>query len=130
MLSHLHIVVEEQKIWFLISLATKSQKLMVPSCSTGDLGPVHKNLETVHFFFFERYFHPRRITAETLIRTHRWPIGFVLIPYHYSTAITFLISVAVLCGCVCVLFAVARHLGTAITLILAAFLCMFMCMTV
>ena len=51
--SHLHIVVELQKKWFLILLAKKSQKLMLPSTSRGHLGPVCKNLETGHFFHFQ-----------------------------------------------------------------------------
>ena len=43
-------VVNQQKMWFLILLSKKSQKLMVPSCSTGDLGRICKNLETVLIF--------------------------------------------------------------------------------
>ena len=45
--------------------------------------------------------------------------------YHISN-----FSGGFVCMCICVLFAVARHLGPPITIILAALLCMFMCMTV
>ena len=50
--SHLHIVVAKQKKWFLILLSKKSKKITSPSCSGGHLGPVFKNLEMVHIFFF------------------------------------------------------------------------------
>ena len=50
-ISNLHIVVENQKKWSLILLSKKSKKLTSESCSRGHLGPVCKNLETVHFFF-------------------------------------------------------------------------------
>ena len=51
-MTHLHIVVENQKKGILILLSKKSKKLTTQSCSRGYLGPMYKTLETVHVFGF------------------------------------------------------------------------------
>ena len=68
-ISNLHIVVENKKKWSLIFLSKKSKKLTSESCFRGHLGPICKNLERVHVFFWAKFF--RQISKQRCGPTSR-----------------------------------------------------------